>query len=184
VATKGTLRAETATWLLRAFVQLAPQVEVEIVSTPKPLQHARNEQVERFLSSRCTHLFILDSDCIPQEHTVQQLLAYNLPIVAAPHPTVVGKEMGLMVLDRAPRGYVQHRPFTGLQGPNVVVGCAGLLIRRDVLETLGPFTCQYDAQGRLVRSEDFDFCERAHDAGYEIWAACDLFQQHVVSLVI
>jgi len=169
---------------MQAFVQLAPNVEIIPAITSLPLEHARNEQVQRFLASKCTHLFLLDSDCVPQDRTIQKLLAYDMPIIAAPHPTRKGDEIGLMVLDRQGESYVQHRPLTGLQGPDVVVGCAGLLIRRDVLEALGPFRCWYDERGKLVKSEDFDFCDKAHDAGYEVWAQCDLAQQHIVSMVI
>jgi len=184
IATKDKICAATVQWLLGAFVQLAPSVEVQIISDRRPLQHARNVQRQRFLASRCTHMFILDADCIPQVRTIQKLLAYGLPIIAAPHPSVKGDEMGLMVLDRSPEGYVQHRPLTGLQGPDVVVGCAGLLIQREVLEKLGPFRCLYDAEGLLVRTEDFDFCDRAHEAGYDVWADCNLVQGHIVELTI
>ena len=62
IPTKGTNRAETTEWLLRAFVELAPGVEVQIVNDDRPLQHARNVQAQRFLASACTHLFFLDSD--------------------------------------------------------------------------------------------------------------------------
>lgn len=184
--TKGYLRAETSDWRLRAFVQLAPEVEVHSIITPKPLEHARNEQALRFLASTCTHLFLLDADCVPQEGTIQKLVAYDLPIIAAPHPTLVRGEVGLMVLDRAEgRGYVQHRPFTGLQKVDAV-GAAGLLIRRDVLESLVRpwFRCLYNEDGLLALSEDFYFCEQAIGAGFEIWAQCDLVQQHWVERVI
>ncbi len=84
---KGNVRAETMDWTLRAFVELAPDVEVHIVSENVPLEAARNMQAQRFLASPCTHLFLLDADCVPQQGTIQKLLAYGLPIVAAPHPT-------------------------------------------------------------------------------------------------
>lgn len=184
IATKGEIRAETVEWLLRAFVQLAPNVEVQIVNDTRPLQHARCVQVDRFLASRCTDIFLLDADCVPQEDTIQRLLAYGLPFVAAPHPTIKGDEIGLTVLDRDGKGaYVQHRPLTGLQGPDVVVGCAGMLIRREVFEGLGRpwFRCVYDQRG-IVKTEDFELCDRAHDVGIEVWADCDLAQRHIVEV--
>lgn len=179
--TKGWIRAETSEWRLRAFTQLAPNVEIHTVITPKPLEHARNEQVHRFLASSCTDLFLLDADCVPQGQTIQRLLAYDLPIIAAPHPTMVKDEVGLMVVDRVEGGYAQHYPLRSLQGPDVVVGGSGLLIRRIVFEKLAPpwFKCLYDGQGLLAKSEDFYFCDKAHKAGYEIWADCDLPQQHM-----
>jgi len=187
VATKGHMHAATVEWLLRAFAQLAPDVEVHIVRNSNPLQHARCEQVRRFLASECSHMFILDSDCVPQEGTIQKLLSRNELIIAAPHPTVKGNEIGLMVLDRDGAGaYVQHRPLVGLQGPDVVVGCAGLLIHRAVFDIIHDpwFQCVYDEQGFLIRTEDFDFCDRAHAAGLEVWADCDLMQTHWVEVPI
>jgi len=182
IATKGYIRAETVEWLLAEFVRLAPNVEVHIVCTRKPLMHARNEQVWRFLAGRCTHLFILDSDCLPQPDTIRRLLAYGKPIISAPHSCLINGERGLMVVDPAPngKGYVQHYPLRGLQGPNVRVGCGGLLIAREVFETLEPpwFKFEYDRRGCLKKGEDFHFCEKALAAGYEIWAQCDLWQKH------
>jgi GT2 family glycosyltransferase len=125
-------------------------------------------------------MFLLDSGKIPQPYTIQKLLRYNLPIVAAPHPAQKGNETGPMVLDRDGKGaYVQHYPWTGMQGPDVVVGCGGMLLRRDVVEAVGPWHCEYNEQGLLIRSEDFDFCDRAHALGYEVWADFDLMQEHM-----
>jgi len=167
-------------WLLGAFVRLAPNVEVDIAPCTYPLEHARNVQREAFLASRCTHMFLLDSGKIPQPFTIQRLLYYDLPIVTAPHPTQKGHEIGPMVLDRDGNGaYVQHRPWTGMQGPDVVVGCGGMLLRRDAVEAVGPWRCEYDERGFLIRSEDFDFCDRAHTLGYEVWADFDLMQEHL-----
>lgn len=184
VANKGVIRAETYMWSLGAFAQLAPNVTVCADPMGQTLQHVRSVHREIFLRSQCTHMFILDSDCVPQFRTIQKLLVYDLPFVAAPHRSVKGNEVGMMVLDRSKDGYVQHLPTTGLQGPNVVVGCAGMLLRRDVLERVGPFFCRYDSAGELVKTEDFDYCDRAHDMGYEIWAACDLVQQHKLVLTV
>lgn len=184
VANKGSIRAETARWALRAFTELAPNVVVQMDPIRQTLQHARSVHRKLFLRTQCTHMFLLDSDCEPQPRTIQKLLAYGFPFIAAPHRTIKGDELGLMVLDRSPEGYVQHHPMTGLQGPDVVVGCAGMLLRRDVLEHVGPFFCRYDKWGRLEKTEDFDYCDRAHDMGYEVWAACDLVQLHTVELAI
>lgn len=176
---KGSIATPTVQWLMRAFVQLAPDVEADITTCMYPLQHARNVQREAFLASRCTHMFLLDSGKVPREGTIQRLLSHDLPIVAAPHPTTIGTETGLMVLDRAGNEYIQHWPWVGMQGPDVVVGAGGMLLRRDVVEAVGPWRCEYDATGFLCRSEDFDFCDRAHALGYEVWADCDWEQIHL-----
>lgn len=180
--TKRQIHIAVSDWRLRAFTQMAPNVVVQSVVTHKPLCHARNEQVLRFLATDCTHIFLLDSDCVPQEGTVQKLLAYDMPIISAPHPSIVRDELGLMILDRNPDGvgYVQHRPMRGLQKVDAVGG-AGLLIMREVLERLGPpwFLFLYDERGLLSKSGDFYFCDKAMATGYEIWAQCDLAQVHL-----
>ena len=172
-------------WALRAFVELAPDVEVHIVSENVPLEAARNMQAQRFLASSCTHLFLLDSDCVPQPGTVQKLLAYDLPIVAAPHPTRKGADRVLMALVRSNGHYDTHLPTLGLQRVDAVGG-SGLLIERSVMEEYGPpwFRCEYDEQGQLHRSEDFWFCERAKERGHEVWADYGLVQQHIREVAV
>lgn len=186
--TKGWIRAETADWRDRAFVQLAPNVEIQTVIDSRPLQHARCVQINRFLASSCTSIFLLDSDCVPREGTIQGLLAHDLPFVAAPHPAVMENgQTALCVQLQGPDGYVSVKPpIQGLQGPHAVVGCAGMLIRREVFEKIGRpwFRCLYDELGELVQTEDFELCDRAYAAEIEVWADCDLYQAHMVTRLI
>ena len=180
IPTTGSVRAETMEWTLRAFVDLAPDVEVQIVNDNVPLEGARNIQAQRFLASKCSHLFLLDADCVPQQGTIQRLLAYDLPIVSAPHPTRKGAERVLMALVAHEDGYKEHLPRLGLQMVDAVGG-SGLLIERSVFEKLPRpwFRCLYDDDGVLHRAEDFYFCERAKEGGYDIWADYALVQEHI-----
>lgn len=181
IPTKGSVRAETMEWTLRAFVELAPNVEVHLVVDGAPLQHVRNVQTQRFLASKCSHLFLLDADCVPKPGTIQQLLSHGLPIVSAPHPTRKGSDRVLMALVKSDDGsYKEHLPRQGLQMVDAVGG-SGLLITRSVFETLPRpwFRCLYDDDGLLFRSEDFYFCEQAKKCGYDIWADFELVQQHI-----
>lgn len=185
IPTRGSVRAETMEWTLRAFVALAPDVQVDIVSENVPLEHARNVQAQRFLVSASTHLFLLDADCVPQEGTIEKLLTYELPVVAAPHPTYKGAERLVMALVRRNGHYEAYTPPVGLQRVDAVGG-SGLLIQRRVLESYGPpyFRCEYDDQGMLSKSEDFWFCERAKEQGFEVWADFGLVQQHIKEVPI
>jgi len=172
---------------LQTYEQLRPNVEIQTVVTPKPLQHARSEQVAQFLESQCTHLYILDGECVPKDRTVQRLLDHDLPFVAAPHRANLNGRIVTMVMDRmiGQGNYRFHRPLTGLQGPDVLVGCAGMLIHRSVFEKVGPwFRCTYDERGMLIDTEDFDLCHRWHGVGGEVWVDCALVQKHVVERVI
>lgn len=188
IVTKGWIRAEAADWRDRAFVQLYPNVELQTVISSHPLQAARCLQIDQFLASACTSIFLLDSDCIPREGTIQRLLAHDLPFVAAPHPTVMKNgQTALCVQLRGPDGYIPvPPPIQGMKGPDAVVGCAGMLIRREVFEQIGRpwFRTLYDEVGGLLQTEDFELCDRAYKAGIEVWADCDLYQKHMVTRLI
>ncbi len=167
-------------WTVRAYTQLAPNVEVHIVQENIPLDAARNVQAERFLASKCSHLFLLDADCNPQDETIQKLLAWELPFISAPHPTRKGADRIIMALVRNSEGYTPHLPALGLQMVDAVGG-SGILMERRVLECYGPpwFRTLYDERGGLDKTEDFWVCERAKEHGFQVWADFSLVQQHI-----
>jgi hypothetical protein len=186
--TRGNMRAETSEWILRAYTQLSPDVEVHYVIDGYSVDHMRNIQVKRFLESDCSLLFTIDSDCVPQNETIQKLLEFDLPIIASPSPAYIDgkvilgvgdKNVGADYKKREPV-YRPHKPLTGLQKCDAVGG-SGLLIKREVFETIEPpyFKFQYDDQGFSCLGEDLYFCEKAKAAGYDIYAYCDLIQTHI-----
>jgi hypothetical protein len=189
--TRGSMLAATSEWILQACAELFPDVEVHYVIDGHPVDHMRNLQVKRFLESDCTHLFTIDSDCVPQNETIQKLLERNLPIVVAPTPAYIDNKLGLLVGDRNTNAdykkgeplYRQHQPLTGLQECDAVGG-SGLLIKREVFEAIKPpyFKFEYDDDGYSVLSEDLYFCNKVRAAGYKIYADCDLVQSHIKEL--
>lgn len=185
LTTRKSIHADVTRWML---LQQTKGYVIDIVLTPMPLGHARNQQVLRFLDSPYSYIFILDSDCVPQDNTLEALRILDLPFVTAPHPTQQNGETGVMVLDKKPdgSGYVQHKPWDkGLQKCDAV-GCAGMLIHRGVFAKIDQpyFKFIYDKQGLLVNGEDFDFCERIKKAGIKVYAYCDMVQSHYVEVVV
>ena len=67
IPTRGDVSVATVEWLLHA---LGKDVGVDFVVTPHVLESARNQAVLRFLDSRYSHFFTLDSDCIPVTGTI------------------------------------------------------------------------------------------------------------------
>jgi len=55
----------------------------------------------------------------------------------------------------------------------------GMLIRRQVFETIGLFDARY-----FIYFEDVDFCRRARHAGYEVWCVPQAKMWHKVSLTM
>ena len=75
--------------------------------------------------------------------------------------------------------YKQHLPINGFQKIDACGG-SGLLMKREVFQKMNSpwFEFIYE-NGLLVKGEDFNFCEKAIKLGYEIWADCNLIQQHI-----
>jgi hypothetical protein len=178
VPTKGNIHAGTVMWMVHAARQ---GVFVDVVLDFEPLEAARNHQVRRFMESDYSHLFLLDADCIPRPQTLERLLAWKLPIVAAPHRSQKDGQRLIMALEQEGDRYKPYLPPLGLQRVDAVGG-SGLMIERKVFEAVPPpaFRCVYDdTTGKLKRTEDFYFCERARAAGFDIWADFALVQQHM-----
>ena len=57
---------------------------------------------------------------------------------------------------------------------------------REVFEKIPPpwFEFRYDEQGLLTLGEDFHFCEKVRDAGYEIWVVPKFAQKHVKEVML
>lgn len=179
------MRAETVVWLLHELSMMAGRAVFLPIIQPMPVVHNRNLQIIEFLKTDCTHIFFLDSDNVPVQGTVDRLLAHNLPFVSAPSEQWKNGEHGVLVLDYVEEedGYKQHHPFrpgSGLQKCDAVGG-AGMLIRRDVLMKLRPpyFLEKYDDMGLMAKGEDFFFCDRLRELGYQLYADCDIIQAHI-----
>jgi len=176
---------ELVRWLLKTLVEMQNDCYLDLVHSTKGIQHARNLAIKRFLQTNCTHIYTVDSDCIPQDGVIPKLLAYDLPFISTPAPQIINGEAGLMMLDKVEGGYKQHRPLTGLQKCDAVGG-TGLFLKREVLDAITPpwFEFHYDTNGLLSGGEDFAFCEKTIKAGYEIWVQADLAQSHVKEVIL
>lgn len=133
------------------------------------VDRARNFIVEQTLQHpiRPTHLLFLDSDIVVAPDTLHQLLKANRPIVSGlyrrrlpPHEPMAFRREGKKFSPVSASGSLQKVDRVG-------GGC--LLIQRKVFEKIKPpwFSIVEGPNGYL--SEDFYFCEKAREAGFEIW---------------
>jgi hypothetical protein len=139
---------------------------------------ARNKAVATFLRTDATHLMFVDCDVLIQEDAVVLLAAMDKDIACGCYPST-----------KAPKG-VEHMfiPYITITRNDrwlsawfdgileVQAGGTGcMLIKREVLETLGWQWFQWpfwlDKRGDLKHhSDDVDFCMRAREAGFKIFA--------------
>ncbi|WP_395753328.1 glycosyltransferase family 2 protein [Prosthecobacter sp.] len=162
------------------------------------VSRARNSLAADFLASDATHLLFLDTDLIFTPEHIKRLLSHDEPIVAGLYPK---KQPELAWVCNVLPG--EAPDARGLQRVKYIgTGC--LLIRRDVLERmiavhpecayvtdagqvqrtehdLFPVGPMFDPEQNATRyhSEDWGFCRRALDLGYEIWADTRVALKHV-----
>jgi len=131
-------------------------------------------------------LLFVDSDTVPPNHTIQRMLSHNVPIVSAvvlerfaPHKVAAIRTMD----PQAVKWDLADLPGDGLL-PTPGTGCAGLMIRREVLDKVETpwFRC-----GQLILdclTEDTEFCFRAAQAGFPTMLDCGLRFGHKADCVL
>jgi GT2 family glycosyltransferase len=198
IPTRENIHAETVGWLLvsmQTAAKLGYLMGVHILYSPYPIELQRNNQVKDFLEDEknYTHLFLLDSDCVPERGAVEKLLDYDLDIVASVAPALIGGkhcftaawETGSEDPMESHRMLdVNHVDAHGLRKVDGV-GATGVLIKRHVLETVpSPWFKMIYSDERVELGEDFFFCKKVREYGFDVWADFDLRQKHYKTVAL
>ena len=175
----------------------------------KPVDVARNLIVETFLQTDATHLLFLDADMTFPGDTILRLLSRDKDVIGGtyfartdtPIPHIYdfqrvddlgrrwyaskGREMA-DYLKRHPEHSVfghaavlQDSDDALLRCDALATGC--LLIRREVFEAIEPpwFKCWPDT----AAGEVFYFCDKARNAGFDLWADLTVQCGHAAQMV-
>lgn len=129
----------------------------------------RNELVLAAKEKGATHLFWLDSDIVAPAETINELLSHGKDIVGA---TYCKKVPPYEMVGKLKRADGRLKPATYMPG-----GC--MLVRMEVYEKLEwpwYFEVAHPAE-KIITSEDYSFCNKAREAGFEIWCDLDLTQR-------
>jgi hypothetical protein len=202
VPTRDVIAVQTAGWILEAVKKatiLGYKIGVHFVYSPYPIEVQRNNQVVNFLEDkRFTHIFFLDSDCCPPGLTIEKLLDYDKDIVCSVAPALInGRHVFTAATFIPPEKRVKENECysmplvtapeaTGFKKVDVC-GMTGVLIKREVFEKLEQpwFKMCYDKNSTSIEmGEDYYFCNKATEAGYEVWADFDLRQQHFKTVAL
>ena len=128
---------------------------------------ARNTAVEHARDFKADYLFFLDSDMVFPPTALFRLLLHRKDIVGATYTKRVAPFdiLGTKLAE-------QPAALSGdlLEMQRIPTGC--LLIKMAVFDKLSKpfFRFEADANGAIV-GEDYVFCDRAREAGFQIW--CD-----------
>jgi hypothetical protein len=142
--------------------KLVRPLGVDFIFNVKPISHARNAAVAKFLQSQCEWLVQIDNDQYPRFSILDLIKAAEADgkfIVAAPTP--IFKSLGAWNAADDTDNWYRQLP-TGWFQPHLI-GAGFLATHRAALAKLNqPFFQE--------PHEDFYFCKKVQAAGLKVWA--------------
>jgi hypothetical protein len=144
---------------------------------------ARNTFCKMVLESDASHLWFMDDDHAFPAGMLKKLLAHDKPFVMPiclariyPFtPVQYTKKIGHNVYLPIPLSEADTEGLIEVEAG----GCAGMLIRRDVIEAIEPPWFEY-----TDRSEDIIFSEKAKAAGFTLYADLGCRLGHITTAVV
>ena len=189
--TVGVIANDTARYSLFAVAlsQLRHPPQTEIYwKLSTDIVRGRNGLVEAFLDSESEALFFMDDDHVFPGDLLLKLLEHDKPIVGSVYLRRQPPFSPLAFSHRSEDGLYQTIDLTELPREGLLkvqaVGTAGLLVRREVFEALDSPWFEYGKTERWDASEDIIFCEKAQDAGFEVFVDLDAHLGHMTPTAI
>jgi hypothetical protein len=165
------------------------QIQVGNISGCSVVSRARNLIAYDFLESDCTDLMFIDSDINFDANDIFRLMAWNSdPVKGIVAGIPVARKKGkvyISTLDVDADNQVQMNPMGLVRAKRVAT--AFMIIRRDVFETLRDNHPEWQYMDERMQDkpsysffdfkstpegyvgEDYLFCDRAREHGYEVW---------------
>ena len=182
VCNEGWIRPEVTNALIK--IALDSRVDKKIVyPNSRPYENNLSHIANKVRREMWDYLLIIDCDNPPTKNPLD-LCFLNLDIVGCPTPQwneVDSFPIYWVAMDKVKGGWKPHKSTSGLQEVDAVgTGC--MLIHRRVLESLqAPFTRKWNKDGTMNTGVDFNFCQKAKEKGFKIYAhydyPCDHFKE-------
>jgi len=174
-----------------ALVCAANNISMEYKITPSGslLCAERNRLVQDFLESNCTHMLCVDSDLGWPAQCIIAMLSKDLPFIAGVYPARIGNGMDKSFLFRPV--YKEDGTLVVNQEKGVIkmeyIPAGFMLLKREVFEKMiethshtkfvpkdqkspsGYALFNTEIWDGEFWGEDFVFCRRAREAGFDIW---------------
>jgi len=142
----------------------------------------RNALVTMAQGACCSHLIMVDTDMVYPEDTIQKLMSYNEPIVGALCFRRSPPFEPFMIKDDK---YIRTwEPGSLVEVDRTGTGC--LLIDMRVFDTLKKpwFETVTNEKGGIILGEDFNFCDKAREAGYSIFVDTSTEVGHLSTMCV
>jgi len=133
------------------------------------------------------YLFSVDSDIAFAPDTLSKMLAHDRDVVSGLYIQRKPGQHILEIYEHTPTGGVVNMPYGKLKGRPLVevagcgFGCA--LVKAEVMRKIGYPQFKYHSAISIndTVSEDVDFCRKARDNGFTIWADPSILCRHTGS---
>jgi len=181
IPTIGTINAKTVRSLME--MMNLPYEFIPIFRYGAYVSENRENLVKCARKVKATHLLFIDHDMKFFNITIDLLIKHDKDIVTAFYNyrtlpiTPMVKMFGENSTVLLPK--TKDIPDEMFKVAGIGLGCS--LIKMSVFDKLEApyFPMLYDDKGSVIRSEDIGFCEKARDAGYDIWCDPSLQIKHV-----
>jgi GT2 family glycosyltransferase len=119
-----------------------------------------------------THILFLDADVVPRKNTLDKLMKMDVDIAMGVYPTIQNGNIRWSVSREEPYKAVELEDLPRNQFKIKSSGFGVTLIKYEVFEALEwPYWKNIYKPGGIEMGEDIYFCDKAREAGYDIW--CD-----------
>ena len=178
--TMGEIRKEVIVWYQTwAYDERYRRKLVMPMAVPYELNI--NQIIENALEEDSDYLLIVDGDNPPILDPLD-LVELDKDIIGLPTPTWKGQRINPNAMTKVGKSFqpVRDERMYGLQEVDAV-GSGCMLIARRVLEDIGKrwFNPKWNEKGTSRRSGDFNFCTKAREKGYKVWAHFDYPCEHI-----
>ncbi len=191
ILNEGWIRCEHINTIL--MILGTPSVEIKLenpaVTWGIPIVANRNAIVKRFLASDADFLLMFDDDVVPLFNPAEAVF-YDKDVLGLPTRRRTGQKLEWVIYAKHPDLENKYasidldkvRTDADLLGVDAV-GTGAILIKRKVLEAVrAPFMDLFDDEGIRKLGQDLNFCKKATEAGFEVFAApkmiCDQVKEH------
>lgn len=125
------------------------------------------------IKAGATHLFFVDDDMVYEKDTLKKLLETDVDIVGAKYANRRGDGEVVEYLDKRSDFLYKVKALGG--------GC--VLIKKEVFEKVPQPWFGYKTlpSGAVSMSHDWFFCEKAREAGFNIWCREDIKPGHIAT---
>ena len=165
VASDGIIKAKTSLAIMNVIKKAKDYEVIPMFQFGAYVFENRQEMVFFAQLQKCSHIFFVDYDMIFDPEILNILLSRNKDIIGVnymmrklpPRTTVLADEKEKITLDRL---FKCHG-----------IGMGVALIKMSVFDKISPpwFHFDFDERGRISVSEDYYFCNKARQEGYDIW---------------